>query len=135
MYLGPVDLWLGWLLLVMHLFGRVFVYVDLLQAHLSVDKVVRVRLTLERDVWRLVSILMGKFPIRGIGERVDLSDGLVLDLIFVQVPQILILVRRGARATFFLFALGLGIIHDSGCTHFIDIDIAFLSLEAIRVCM
>ena len=62
-YLGPVDLWLGWLLLVMHLFGRVFVYVDLLQAHLSVDKVVRVRLTLERDVWRLVSILMGKFPI------------------------------------------------------------------------
>ena len=47
MYLGPVELWLGWLLLVLHLFGRVFVYVDLLQAHLSVDKVVRVRLTLE----------------------------------------------------------------------------------------
>ena len=86
-------------------------------------------------MWRLVSILMSEFLIRSIVERIDLSDGLVFDLIFVQVPQILILVRRGVRATLFLLVLGLGMIHDSGGTHFVDIDIAFLSLEAICICM
>ena len=79
---------------------------------------------------------MGKFFIRGIVERVDLSDGLVLDLFFVQVLQILIFARRGARATFFLLVLGLGLIHNSGGSHFVDIHIAFLSFfEAIRVCI
>ena len=52
MYLGSVDLRFSWLLLwlILHLFGRVFVFVDLFEAHVCVDQVVRVRLTLERDV-------------------------------------------------------------------------------------
>ena len=95
-------------------------------------------LALQRDVWGLVCILVGKFLVSRTVKWINLPDRLILNLIIVQVPQISISVRRGMWAASLLdviLVLCLGLIHDSRSANFVNIYIAFLSFQAICVCV